>query len=253
MNIVAQDLHFRVALCGHEYRVPQGMRGRARKYCDPCAPALKVSPLRANDTPDGMRPCSGCSEFFKIGPRDRNPRKWCSEYCRISAHALRSPEYRERIAKRSAERYRESYVKPSYELTCTVCDEGFNSGRPDRLYCSKVCSNKAYAARRRADGRAADMSAKRKALELGVKIQAGRRLAVLESDNWICHLCEAPTNRDAVYPADDYPVIDHVVPLSKGGDHAPSNWKTAHSLCNMRKGDLSLEEFWERFPIKEVA
>ena len=61
------------------------------------------------------------------------------------------------------------------------------------------------------------------------------------------------SNRDAVYPADDYPVIDHVVPLSKGGEHAPSNWKTAHSICNMRKGNLSVEEFWDRFPIKEVA
>lgn len=214
---------------------------------------LTIDDDSQSSAPEGYRHCECCPEIFKVGARDRNPRKYCSNSCQNKAWRKNNPAHAVKQKISDSEKHRSTYVKRQYDLACAVCGENFLSGRLDRKYCSKACGNRAYASRRRADGRAADMSAKRKALELGVKIQAGRRLSVLEADNWICHLCNLPTNRDAIYPSNDYPVIDHVVPLSKGGEHAPSNWKTAHSLCNMRKGDLSVEEFWERFPIKEVA
>lgn len=250
MTIVAQSA-VRVALCGHEYAVPHGTRGRRRKVCSECETVEEVSlaaEVRTADTDDGFRSCAGCGDLFKIGARDRNPRKWCSAACSASAYRLRNPEYVERQKRLSAERHRKQYSKPSHVLQCAHCGDSFTTSHK-KMYCSRSCSNGAYAARRRSDGRAADMSAKRRALEVGVKIQAGRRLAVLEADNWICHLCGLATNRDAVYPADDYPVIDHVVPLSKGGEHSPSNWKTAHSICNMRKGDMSLEDYLTKFPM----
>ena len=34
-----------------------------------------------------------------------------------------------------------------------------------------------------------------------------------------------------------YPSIDHVIPLAKGGLHAWSNVKLAHKGCNEQKGD----------------
>ena len=33
------------------------------------------------------------------------------------------------------------------------------------------------------------------------------------------------------------PSIDHVIPLSKGGQHCADNVKLAHTLCNNLKGD----------------
>ena len=127
---------------------------------------------------------------------------------------------------------------------CAHCGK-FHAGRK-RMYCDSRCSNRAFNARRRADGRAAEMSANRRALEKGAKISSARRLKVLEAADWVCHLCELPTNRYAVYPAPDYPVIDHVIPLSKGGEHAPHNWDCAHNLCNNRRGNMPVEEFKER-------
>lgn len=78
-------------------------------------------------------------------------------------------------------------------------------------------------------------------------MQGGRRLAVLEADKWICHLCGGPTDPHVLYPHRDYPVVDHVVPLAKGGEHGPSNWRTAHNRCNSQRRDLSVEEYREKF------
>ena len=35
-----------------------------------------------------------------------------------------------------------------------------------------------------------------------------------------------------------YPTIDHIKPLSKGGNHTWDNVQIAHSICNSRKGNL---------------
>jgi 5-methylcytosine-specific restriction endonuclease McrA len=47
----------------------------------------------------------------------------------------------------------------------------------------------------------------------------------------LCGICGEPITRmkDAT--------LDHVVPLSKGGVHAPGNMQLAHDHCNTAKGD----------------
>lgn len=55
--------------------------------------------------------------------------------------------------------------------------------------------------------------------------------AVLERDGMVCHIC----GREIASLADLH--FDHVIPLSKGGEHAAHNIKPAHALCNLRKSD----------------
>lgn len=63
------------------------------------------------------------------------------------------------------------------------------------------------------------------------------RLQVFERDNWICYRCEQPTDPDAS-PFDTIsPTVDHVVPLSKGGEHSLANVRTACLGCNSSKQD----------------
>lgn len=40
--------------------------------------------------------------------------------------------------------------------------------------------------------------------------------------------------------------VDHIVPLSKGGDNWPTNLQLLCPPCNMRKSDMSMEEFMRR-------
>jgi 5-methylcytosine-specific restriction endonuclease McrA len=62
------------------------------------------------------------------------------------------------------------------------------------------------------------------------------RRKVYERDDWTCRLCLKPVDRDAVVPAPMAATLDHVVPLSLGGEHVYSNVQCAHFLCNSTKG-----------------
>lgn len=85
-------------------------------------------------------------------------------------------------------------------------------------------------------------------MEKGASLSPGRRRTVLEMDRYCCRLCGLVTNPKAEFPAWDYPVIDHIVPLARGGAHGPENWQTAHHFCNSRKSDMRMADFRSRFP-----
>lgn len=46
----------------------------------------------------------------------------------------------------------------------------------------------------------------------------------------------------------DLATLDHVYPLSRGGDHAPGNLVAACQPCNQLKGALLPVEFFARYP-----
>lgn len=61
------------------------------------------------------------------------------------------------------------------------------------------------------------------------------RRVVLESYGGICGICG-----DTVDPLNFH--VDHIVPLSRGGDHTYANTQPAHPTCNLRKRDKLPEE-----------
>lgn len=99
-------------------------------------------------------------------------------------------------------------------------------------HCSKACV-------------LADRRAVHRARKAGVKVTPGRRSAVYTRDNWICQICGDPVNPTVKVPSRDAPVIDHIVPLARGGAHAPENWQTAHFWCNSWKRDQEDFSFME--------
>ena len=54
----------------------------------------------------------------------------------------------------------------------------------------------------------------------------------------ICGICGKPVDKSLKYPNPEAPVIDHIIPLKKGG-HPCSlyNLQLAHARCNRLKGD----------------
>lgn len=61
---------------------------------------------------------------------------------------------------------------------------------------------------------------------------------VYERDEWTCGICAGPVDRSLEWPEPKSVSLDHVIPLSKGGAHAPANAQCAHLVCNVRKGAL---------------
>lgn len=58
-----------------------------------------------------------------------------------------------------------------------------------------------------------------------------------------CILCMKP-----LLPADKRDV-EHLVPISRGGEDTPANVTIAHRACNRKKKDMTLGEFWTKFCI----
>jgi 5-methylcytosine-specific restriction endonuclease McrA len=67
------------------------------------------------------------------------------------------------------------------------------------------------------------------------------RRKVFERDGWCCGICGELVDREAKAPHPRSPSLDHVVPLSKGGEHSYANVQCAHFWCNSVKSDR-LEE-----------
>lgn len=68
--------------------------------------------------------------------------------------------------------------------------------------------------------------------------------ALIQRDGCQCYLCGKETNfADKRWGnfGPDYPTIDHVIPLAKGGKHSWDNTKVCCGLCNVSKRDKLME------------
>ena len=63
------------------------------------------------------------------------------------------------------------------------------------------------------------------------------RADIMDRDGWVCHLCGEDIPRDLSWPDPRSQSLDHVVPLSLGGDDTPANVRAAHLGCNLAKGN----------------
>lgn len=60
-------------------------------------------------------------------------------------------------------------------------------------------------------------------------------LEVYNRDEWMCQICGLEVDRAVLYPDPMSASLDHVTPLSRGGDHTRSNTVLAHLRCNLVK------------------
>jgi 5-methylcytosine-specific restriction endonuclease McrA len=119
-------------------------------------------------------------------------------------------------------------------------------------HCSEAC----HLLRKRQAQRISNQKAKRSMTEKSVEARRADRKrrkaikrgastgiavspkAIFNRDGWKCQICMRPTPeklRGTYKP--NAPELDHIVPLSKGGPHTPSNIQTACRACNADKSD----------------
>ena len=60
---------------------------------------------------------------------------------------------------------------------------------------------------------------------------------IYERDGWKCALCGKPIDKTLVFPDRMSASLDHVLPISHGGQHTPENTQAAHFACNASKRD----------------
>lgn len=165
--------------------------------------------------------CPRCREIAE------EEKKRATEERRVQFEAERkaAKEERERRKKEEAEIKRQSRIHE-----CPVCGQLTT----EKKYCSKECANKVQNARR---------EMRRRIRINGALVDKDITLQKLYNrDHGICYLCGKECDWDdkeerngTIICGNDYPSIEHVVPLSRGGEHSWENVKLACRGCNTKK------------------
>lgn len=87
-----------------------------------------------------------------------------------------------------------------------------------------------------------DVSHRRRARKRGAKVGRVVRAEVLARDDYVCHLCGQETLPGEGQHHPRYPTLDHLIPLSRGGEHSMENVATACFRCNTRRSNKLLSE-----------
>ena len=127
---------------------------------------------------------------------------------------------------------------PLHSGECERCGTYFertNPGNPPK-YCTERCSRQAHDSRRYHRLRA-------------TVYETFNSREIYERDGWECGLCRLPTDiadftivtgsdgKQAHCCGPDFPTLDHIIPITRGGPHTRANVQTAHHLCNTIKGN----------------
>lgn len=78
---------------------------------------------------------------------------------------------------------------------------------------------------------------RKRARKYGVHYEYINPRTIYTRDKWKCGLCHKRVNSNLAYPDPMSASLDHLIPMSRGGPHAPANVQCAHLSCNMTKRD----------------
>lgn len=213
-NIIAERIN------GFEYAGNYtGTDGTADLRCKKCGTVITRSWVAIRH---GHVRCPSCAseELEKrVKEREKNRAK---EQARKEAKKQETAErkHRERVLR---------YISRLH--FCPVC--GMPTDRP--VYCSDECSRKAMNHRHDVGRRLKIQTAM---ADTDISLDG-----LFRRDRGVCAICGEPCDycdheeRDGFFIAgDNYPSVDHIVPLSKGGMHSWDNVQLAHFKCNTLKG-----------------
>ncbi len=72
----------------------------------------------------------------------------------------------------------------------------------------------------------------------GKRMAYERNRKVILASQTICGICGLPVDKSLKYPDPLSPTVDHIIPVSRGGDPTDiDNLQLAHFICNTRKSD----------------
>lgn len=138
---------------------------------------------------------------------------------------------------------------------CKLCGEFYvprKAARPDQQWCSKSCAQAwrngarpPYVKGAAAQETRALAQARARRLRHAQTWDGITDEEILERDGWRCQIpgCKRrPIRKDVKHPHPRSKSIDHVIPLSHGGDDTAVNKRAAHLGCNLARGNEMREE-----------
>ena len=137
------------------------------------------------------------------------------------------------------------YKKSLTGQICIECGEEFVASHKNQKYCSSKCYKKANRADWRYTNKLKNKRFQRALLNGNGNYDYITLEALTKRDGNTCHICGDKidyedytySNNSHFIVGPNYPSIDHVVPISKGGAHIWENVKLAHHYCNALKSN----------------
>ena len=162
--------------------------------------------------------CQWCGELFMTKPG-------CKMYC--SSRCSTEKQIAVSLGKRRQ-------LKEIITITCLECGEAFRTvfGIKNSVFCSRECQDRHH---NRISGK------KRRARKMGAMCENVDPFIVFDRDGYVCQLCGKKTNKKkrGTYH-DKAPELDHIIPLSLGGEHSYRNTQCSCRACNGSKGASAL-------------
>ena len=189
--------------------------------------------LRNGEAMFTVRPtcCLGCNEQFTALKAQGHPRLYCSNGCRPDAYGELTPAERKRRSRRAWQQKTGNVVVDRF-INCPTCGDSFTTSQPRAIYCSRVCLRRSKASRARYAKRSGHRSAE----------PPFSTIDIADRDGWRCGICEKRIPPAAQWPDPRSLSLDHVVPVSDGGDHVRANVQATHLHCNISKGTRAVGE-----------
>lgn len=200
--------------------------------------------------------CVVCGKSFMPSKQSQ---KTCSVECRTAYKQQKDSErrskgcsaeertnHRREVARRNLEKAREklnTIRKPKqlkekkwYTGNCVVCGKPFKTLHQNQKTCSKECGKRLKYARKH------HRIKKEQIVDKDITLEA-----LYRRDSGVCYLCGGICDwedRDTLnnIVGDNYPSIDHIIPVARGGLHAWNNVRLAHFKCNVAKSDSMISE-----------
>lgn len=234
----------------------------AKEHCKACSKQKQKNKVYRRYVPQTKK-CLVCDKEFRE-KRQHAPNKACSRKCgvivrkwmheRQTAYVKAKKELFAwgKRARQSAvqekswqERYEEKMNARKAQMAnrnCKICGNfvGYAGNGKPRKYCSKKCVNKIKKLVGRTEKdrlRSKIAKSRREAKKRGVKAESVNPIKVFDRDGWRCHICKRKTPKElrGTYKP-NAPELDHIVPLSLGGDHTYLNTACCCRSCNGKKG-----------------
>lgn len=128
---------------------------------------------------------------------------------------------------------------------CEYCGKIFYA-KDYNWYCSDECKSTMNKEKQKVRKRLREVKAKKNGkIEWNISLEK-----LIQRDEGICKICGRQVDTEDYYytdegyfiAGDNYPSIDHVIPLAKGGTHTWNNIQLAHRNCNSIKSDNIIEQ-----------
>lgn len=184
-----------------------------------------------------------CNNECPLCRQDRQNKIKQEQEAEREERRIKAEREAQEVAKRKAERLsRKIGNETTKRLATHVCKNcgvefcqmvtGYNS----EVYCSERCQVR-WLNRTRSEKRYKTLMSRRHDNSISLE-------RLYKRDNGICYLCgkqcdweDGVTKEGTFIAGNNYPSIDHVVPVARGGTHTWDNIKLAHRLCNTLKRD----------------